>query len=195
MGIEFELKFRANRQQQGEIRQAFAGEEVRYQMCTTYYDTPAGSFSARKCTLRRRMENQRSVCTLKTPASGHGRREWEVACGSIEEAVEKLCKLGAPEDVLAMAKEGLLPICGARFTRIAKTLTWGQSVLELALDEGVLTGGDREMPLCEVEVELKEGTQEECLVFAQILSDRFGLKTEPHSKFRRALALYKGESL
>ena len=91
MGIEFELKYRANRQQQAAIRQAFAGEEEIYEMHTTYYDTPAGSFSARKCTLRRRMENQRSVCTLKTPGGGHGRREWEVECDSIEEAIEKLC--------------------------------------------------------------------------------------------------------
>ncbi len=195
MGIEFELKYRANRQQQAAIRQAFAGEEEIYQMHTTYYDTPAGSFSARKCTLRRRMENQRSVCTLKTPGGGHGRREWEVECDSIEEAIEKLCKLGAPEDVLSLAKEGLLPICGARFTRIAKTLTCGQSVLELALDEGFLTGGDRQTPLCEVEVELKEGTQEDCLAFARQIAENFGLQPESGSKFRRALALYKGETL
>jgi inorganic triphosphatase YgiF len=46
MGIEFELKFRANCQQQAAIRQAFTGEEAIYQMQTTYYDTPTGSFSA-----------------------------------------------------------------------------------------------------------------------------------------------------
>ena len=80
MGIEFELKYRANGQQHAAIRQAFAGEEKIYQMHTTYYDTPAGSFSDRKCTLRRRMENAVSVCTLKTPADGYGRREWEVVC-------------------------------------------------------------------------------------------------------------------
>ena len=193
MGIEFELKYGAKPQQLSAIRQALDGKEEIYQMQTTYYDTPAGSYSAKKCTLRRRLENQRSVCTLKTPDQGHGRREWEVECGSIEEAVEKLCKLDVPEDVLAPAKEGLIPICGARFTRIAKTLTWGESVLELALDEGFLTGGDRQMPLCEVEVELKAGTQEDCLAFARQLSENFGLQPEPDSKFRRALALYKGE--
>ena len=195
MGIEFELKYRANGQQHVAIRQVFAGEEKIYQMHTTYYDTPAGSFSDRKCTLRRRMENAVSVCTLKTPADGYGRREWEVVGDSIEEAIEKLCKLGAPEDVLSLAKEGLLPICGARFTRIAKTLTCGQSVVELALDEGFLTGGDKQTPLCEVEVELKEGTQEDCLAFARHLAERFGLQPESDSKFRRALALYKGETL
>ena len=195
MGVEFELKFRASRERQEAIRQAYSAEEQIFQMQTTYYDTPTGQFSARKCTLRRRLENGVSICTLKTPAGGFGRREWEVACDTIEAAIEELCKLEVPEELTALAAEGLIPICGARFTRVAKTICWEDAVLELALDQGILTGGNRETPLCEVEVELKSGSQETCLAFARILSERFGLEEEPHSKFRRALALYQGENL
>lgn len=195
MGVEFELKYGANRQQLSAIRQAFGGEEMCYQMQTTYYDTPASSFSAKKCTLRRRLENAVSICTLKTPAGDIGRREWEVECESIEAAVEELCKLDVPKEILALAKEGLIPVCGARFTRIAKTLTEEGTRLELALDEGVLTGGDREEPLCEVEVELKEGDPNACLAFSNRLAEKFDLRPQPHSKFRRALALFKGEHL
>lgn len=195
MGVEFELKFRASRERQEAIRQAYSAEEQIFQMQTTYYDTPTGQFSARKCTLRRRLENGVSICTLKTPAGGFGRREWEVACDTIEAAMEELCKLEVPEELTALAAEGLIPICGARFTRVAKTICWEDAVLELALDQGILTGGNRETPLCEVEVELKSGSQETCLTFARILSERFGLEEEPLSKFRRALALYQGENL
>ena len=195
MGIEFELKYKADPAVQEKVREAFPGAEQTFAMATTYYDTPSGAFSARKCTLRRRMENGISVCTLKTPTDGLGRREWETECDRIEAAIEKLCKLGGPQQVLSLADEGLLPICGARFTRIAKTLTYGESVLELAMDEGVLTGADQQIPLCEVEVELKEGSQADCLAFARTLEQQFGLIPEQHSKFRRALALYKGEEL
>ena len=195
MGVEFELKYSASREQQEAIRQENPAEEQIFQMQTTYYDTPTGQFSARKCTLRRRLENGVSICTLKTPAGGYGRREWEVACDTIEAAIEELCKLDIPKELTVLAGEGLIPICGARFTRVAKTIRWEDAVLELALDEGVLTGGDQEMPLCEVEVELKSGSQETCLAYARILSERYGLEAEPHSKFRRALALYKGETL
>ncbi len=195
MGVEFELKYSASREQQEAIRQENPAEEQIFQMQTTYYDTPTGQFSARKCTLRRRLENGVSICTLKTPAGGYGRREWEVACDTIEAAIEELCKLDIPKELTVLAGEGLIPICGARFTRVAKTIRWEDAVLELALDEGVLTGGDQELPLCEVEVELKSGSQETCLAFARILSERYGLEAEPHSKFRRALALYKGETL
>ena len=195
MGVEFELKFSASREQQEAIRQAYPAQEQIFQMQTTYYDTPTGQFSARKCTLRRRLENGASICTLKTPAGGFGRREWEVACDTIEAAIEELCKLDVPEELTTLAEEGLIPICGARFTRVAKTICWEDTVLELALDQGVLTGGDQQIPLCEAEVELKSGSQETCLAFARILSEQFGLEEEPHSKFRRALALYQGEKL
>ena len=193
MGIEFELKFRATEDVQESIRSQIPGEEKIYQMQTTYYDTPTGAFSQRHCTLRRRMENDVSICTLKAPAQGMGRREWEVECNAIEGALEKLCKLGAPEELIALAGEGLIPICGARFTRIAKTVAVGDGAAELALDKGILMGGGKEIALCEVEVEQKTCSQKDCMAFAQLLSARYGLVREEQSKFRRALALYKGE--
>lgn len=193
MGIEFELKYRATEAALSQLRQSIDGPEQLFQMQTTYYDTPGGSFSARKWTLRRRMENGKSICTLKTPATGMGRQEWEVGCDSIEAAIFELCKLGGPEEALSLAEEGLLPICGARFTRVAKTVRFGDAELEVALDSGVLTGGEKEIPLCEMEVELKSGSEAACAAYAQLLSATYGLEPEPQSKFRRALDLYKGE--
>ena len=192
MGIEFELKYQATEELLEAIRQSFSGAEQLFSMETTYYDTPAGSLSRRCYTLRRRMENQTSVCTLKAPVSGPGRGEWECICDRIEAAISELCKLGAPADLLTLTAEGVLPVCGARFRRIAKTLTLPDATLELALDSGTLYGGGKTLPLCEVEVELKSGTPEACAAFAQHLATRFCLKPERRSKFRRALALYQG---
>jgi inorganic triphosphatase YgiF len=44
-----------------------------------------------------------------------------------------------------------------------------------------------------VEVELKSGDQNVAISFALALAERFGLKSQEKSKFRRALALAKGE--
>ena len=63
MGLEYELKFRATPEIQLSLCDAVKGEEVIYSMRTTYYDTPSGALSSRKYTLRRRMENDLSVCT------------------------------------------------------------------------------------------------------------------------------------
>ena len=192
MGIEYELKFKATAQQQALVRQLFDAPEQVIAMETTYYDTPSGQLSARHYTLRRRMENGCSVCTLKAPAE-LGRGEWELACNDIWAAIPELCKLGAPDDLVSLTQEGLIEVCGARFTRIAKTVVLPEATVEIALDSGVLLGGGREIPLCEIEVELKAGSPQAVAAFAQRLAMGVGLTPEKHSKFRRALALYRGE--
>lgn len=193
MGIEYELKFKATPQAQARICREIPGEEAHFDMQTTYYDTPSKSLSQRWYTLRRRMENGISVCTLKAPAKGYGRGEWETECDHVEAAIEKLCKLGAPEDLPALTREGILEVCGAKFHRVAKTVVLEDCTVEIAVDVGVLTGGGKQMPLCEVEVEQKAGEPEAVRAYALLLAARYGLVPERKSKFRRALALYEGE--
>lgn len=192
MGREFELKYAATLAAQQAIRDALGEGFQTIAMETTYYDTPDRRLSAVRYTLRRRMENGVAVCTVKTPADAHGRGEWECRCDRIEDAIPELCKLGAPEDLRRWTETGLIPICGARFTRLAKTVEAHGAVLELALDTGKLLGGGKEELLCEVEVELKAGTEEAAEAYAAELAGRFGLTPEKKSKFRRALALAEG---
>ena len=187
MGREFELKFTATEATQEKIAAAL-GSFVAFSMQTTYYDTSDGALSARHITLRKRLENDISVCTLKTPTGGLGRGEWEVECDSIERAILELCKLSGWE-LMPLLSGGVVPVCGARFERKAFSVQLPQCTVEIALDKGTLLGGNREIPLCEVEVELKSGSRTAlehwCAAFAQ----RYGLKTEDRSKFARANAL------
>lgn len=187
MGIEFELKYRANPEIQAQI--ANTGTWHTISMETTYYDTPTRGLSQRQFTLRRRLENGISICTLKAPAGALARGEWETECGSIEEAVPALCKLGCPEILPALVAEGLVEACGARFTRQAATVEHEDALLEIALDRGYLFAGEKQLPLCEVEVELKAGSQAAAVAYAKALAEKYGLIPEPGSKFRRALAL------
>lgn len=193
MGIEYELKFRATGEKLQAIKAEYANDQQHFDMETVYYDTPSGALSARHYTLRRRMENRLSVCTLKTPAGTEGRHEIEIPCEKIENALEGFCAQGAPEDFASLVAEGLIPVCGAKFHRIAIPVSYGECLLELALDEGLLSGSGKEIPLCEVEVELKSGSGEGADLFALELANRYHLIPETKSKFRRALALYKGE--
>ena len=193
MGKEFELKYAATADQLRLIEKALPGAHNIIAMETTYYDTPGGALSARKWTLRRRLENGISICTLKTPAIGFDRNEWEIPCDSIDPAVLELCKLSGLPELPLLVSEGLIPVCGARFTRLAKTVPSGSSVLELALDQGILFAGSREQSFAELEVELKSGAEADAVQYADALASQFGLKPEPRSKFCRALALAKGE--
>lgn len=193
MGVEYELKFSAEKWQQEAIREAFPGAVQEFAMETTYYDTPGGALAQRRITLRRRLENGTSVCTLKTPAAGAARGEWDCLRDSIEEAIPELCKLSGHKELLLLTLQGVQPLCGARFTRQALLLEYPNFSAELALDAGVLLGGGKEIPLCEVELELKGGSEAALNAFAAAFAQRFSLKPEKKSKFRRALVLAKGE--
>ena len=191
MGREFELKYAATRENL-EVLKGMYPHLAPISMETTYYDNHEGSFHRKYWTFRRRMENGKSVCTLKTPAGELGRNEWEVECPDILEAVDLLCAAGAPLELALLTARGVTESCAARFTRYAGTLEIDGAVVELALDRGVLLGGGKELPLTEVEVELKEGSEEAAVRFARELAEKLGLKPEKRSKVARARALAEG---
>ena len=165
MGAEYELKFKGNPR----ILSDLPGQWKTVTMQTTYYDT------------------------LKTPGQGNLRGEWEAVCESVAEAIPKLCKLGCPEELADLCAEGLLPICGAAFTRKVQLLEEPGMQAELAFDEGILFGKNRKLPLCEIELELKAGSREALDLFAKDFAAKYGLIPEEKSKFARALALNKEE--
>lgn len=193
MATEFELKFRADSDTLAAIEAAFPGAYRSIPMRTTYYDTPAGELSALRWTLRRRLEGDRSVCTLKVPGTNGARGEYEVERDNIHAAIDELCKLSNCPQLAQLAANGLVEVCGAAFTRRCVDLVLPDCTVELALDQGVLQGGDRELPLCECEAELKTGSQAAAVAFGQELARRFDLVPEAKSKFRRALDLAKGD--
>ena len=189
MGREFELKFKATAEALDQIRTLWQGwEEI--SMETTYFDTVDNRLSAKNCTLRRRMENGVSVCTMKTPTAGFGRGEWDAQAPWCAETVGSLFASASQEEI---PFEALIAVCGARFTRLAKTVELPGCIVEIALDTGVLMGGGREIPLCELEVEYKAGSEAAVAVWAERLAQRFGLQSETKSKFRRASLLARGE--
>lgn len=188
MPKEFELKYRANDKIIHAIREKY-GDFQEIAMETTYYDTADDGLSHRRWTLRRRMENGVCVCTLKTPGGQHARNEFQTDASDILSAIPMLCAQGAPEELKELVKDGIAPVCGAKFTRLAKTLAADGAEVELALDFGYLTGGSKVLPIWEVEVELKEGAEEAAVAFAETLAAEFGLTAEARSKFARAKAL------
>ncbi|MBE6942919.1 MAG: CYTH domain-containing protein [Ruminococcaceae bacterium] len=193
MGLEYEKKFRADEETLKNIHASLKEKPYLLQMETTYYDTPNSALSKRKITLRRRLENGHSVCTLKTPTGTTARGEFQTECDSIHDAIPVLCKLSNWVELLSLTTEGIIPVCGAKFTRTARKIPFGDSLLEVALDAGILIGGEKELPLFEVEVELLSGKEQDADLYAALLAQKFSLQEEPKSKFRRALDLAKGD--
>ena len=189
MGREFELKYRCDRETLCAIREKYEDFSTT-EMETTYYDTFDLKLAMHHWTLRKRMENGVAVCTFKCPAENGGRNEWEVRCDSILPGIMALCQQGAPWELMRTTAGGVQPFCSARFTRLSRMLTLEEGTrVELALDEGILTGGNKQQSFCEVEVELKEGSEEAAVLFARVLAAQFSLTPEPEAKVVRARKL------
>lgn len=188
MGREFELKYQATPETIAAIQAKF-GEFTPISMETTYFDTEDLSLRQRRWTLRQRLENGKSVCTVKTPLPDGSRGEWETENADLSAGAKALCAMGAPKEILDYVNQGVTPFCGAKFTRLAKTIALPDGCVELALDEGVLLGGGQEKPFSEVEVELKSGGDDLAKAFAGALAKEFNLTEQPNSKLARAMAL------
>lgn len=199
MGSELEIKLRLSGEEQ--LRQVLdwealaplrVGEPCRFEMRTSYFDTQNRDFSARHWTVRRRMENGRSVFCVKTPREDPRsllRGEWEVEAQTPDEALPRLAALGAPEALPELAKNGLVTVCGAAFLRRAQLLQTEGTRFELAADAGELFRGSARQPFFELELELKDGDPEAMFAFGRRLAVQFGLQPEKKSKFARARSL------
>lgn len=189
MGREFEMKYTATPEKLAAVR-ALWDTWAETEMETTYFDAADGQLSAQNCTLRCRMENSAPVCTLKTPTNDLGRGEWE----ALEPWSKKIVGfLFAAAGRAPVPFEALTPVCGARFTRLSRMVELPGCTVEIALDTGVLLGGEKQLPLCELEIEVKSGSEAAASAWAQHFAHRFDLQPEAKSKFRRASLLAKGE--
>lgn len=82
-----------------------------------------------------------------------------------------------------------LPIVITDFVRECIELTWLDSKLEVALDLGFVQGRENKAPICEVEIELKQGKIEDLLSLKDELIKKFGLQISAISKYKKGLIL------
>ena len=162
-----------------------------------YLDTPGWDLVERRVALRVRRAGRQWLQTLKVESASIGaltsRGEWEVA---LPRGHHDLARF--PEDARArledMATEGVdlghvAPAFVTDFRRTAWQVKLGGARMELALDEGVIQVGADTIPLCEVEIELKEGPSEALFDLALALLDQVPMGLEPRSKAARGYAL------
>lgn len=173
-----------------EIRQRQKTDFSYVQMQVTYFDTEDELLSQNGQMLRLRKENGRSVITLKTRGEGYSRGEWEVEGEILEDAISALLKLGAPKTLEEASHKELLPLGGAGYTRILTELELDDATrVFLCGDLGEVFAAKRHAPLCELELELIDGSEEQMLRFGKTLMETYRLKEGTKSKFAQAKAL------
>jgi triphosphatase len=167
------------------------------QLDSVYYDTADCRLHRRGLTLRLRQAESGTVQTLKAAEPDVAltrRREWEVPLSGpdpdlsrIENAdVRAQCGLILPEELVPQVTASV----ARQAVRVAVSATnQGPAKIEVALDRGVIRGGAREVPVCDVELALKSGSLGALYALARRLNAAVPLRLEPASKADRGFAL------
>ncbi len=175
----------------------------------TYYDTAARDLLQNKTSLRLRSEGDLFSITIKSGGSAenelHQRFEWTANLPEdwdedLKEGLNtswfkrEASSNGDPDaqlqDALKFLKgQPLIELCETHFNRVSYDIGYGDSLMELALDFGELIAGDVKEPVCEMEVELKEGDVRDLVDLSSVIQASISAEPESRSKFARCIKL------
>ena len=166
---------------------------LRQQLVNTYYDTADLRLQRKRLAVRYRQKGSEWLLTVKSDAPSPGglaqRREWEVASqpGEFDFAHVDNMKL---RRFLESVTSDLVPVFTTDFIRSLWILTPQDGTrIEVALDRGKIIAGERSDPICEVELELLEGSVDELFAAAVALQAELPLHPEGASKAERGYRL------
>ncbi|HEY3889190.1 MAG TPA: CHAD domain-containing protein [Caulobacteraceae bacterium] len=165
------------------------GADETRELISVYFDTPDLALQKAGASLRVREHKGRRVQTLKR-GQGLVREEHEAPIEGLApdpglDPLPKLLPQGAD----------LKPAFNVRVVRRQRTFRYKGARIELALDQGEVSGGDRKSPICEVELELKSGPPAALFALARELSGAAPLYLAFDSKAARGQDLVAGQSL
>ena len=174
----------------------FKTERVRIiQYATTYYDTRDRLLYHNGYSYRIRKAADICTATVKDQGSQGGglfvRGEWNVKLDSAAPSIGPFLSLPVGCQLESIVKDQeLLPLFRTDFQRTAIDLrTETGSLIEVAADLGSIVADQATAPICEVELELKEGEPVDLLRVGAALADVYSLRVGDKSKYARGLDL------
>lgn len=207
MTVEIELKFIATPAAIAALPAQIASWQSQHSAPQTltniYFETADNRLRQHDIGLRIRGYDGRYEMTVKTGGKVvgglHQRPEYNVDIDSDELDLARFPADIWPEgwDVKALQAE-LQPLFRTDFTREKWVITYGESEIELALDQGTISSNSADNavelsePLSEIELELKHGHQADLLALATELAQIGGLRQGNLSKAARGYHLAQG---
>ena len=171
----------------------FLGPRKKTPMSALYYDTPESGCAKAGFALRLRQEGPESVCTVKggEVQDGVARRvEIEEKADTLDQGVQALLnRSDLPENWRDVLRGPFQEKARMEFCRLSALFSRQGLVVEVCRDQGRIQAGDKEAPIDEWELELKEGPEEEFDTLRRELEKGLGLKGWEKSKFARAMEL------
>lgn len=186
---EIELKFLCAPSDLGAVLAAAPdGDDDSRELISVYFDTPDLTLQKAGVSLRVRESKGRRVLTMKR-GMGLSREEYEVPM----EGDAPNPEMAPLREILNGEAAALKPAFNVRVNRRQRLVRYGDSEIELALDQGEVSGGRRVSPISEVELELKSGRPEALFELARDLSKAAPLYLSFDTKSTRGQALVAGQ--
>src|SRR3954454_13138898 len=158
---------------------------------SVYFDTDKHKLRKKGLMLRVRRIGNRYIQTIKaTGKSGLCERdEWESGIASAEPDLDLARGTALEALVGRRLRRRLKPMFETRVARTVYPLSTSTGEIEFTVDRGTIAAGDRSAPLCEIELELKRGSQAELFNVARELIQAVPARLEFRSKSQRGYEL------
>ena len=165
-----------------------------------YFDTPGKQLRALGYTLRVRRSGDEHIQTVKAGGEGVGlfsRAEWEMPVPHDKPVIDTRTPVSA---VLGDAAEELAPAFHVDVERRTWLVVEEHAAIEVALDIGLIRAGERQSPICEIELESKAGEPAALFSLARridvLVPVRLGVAAKSERGYRlleAAVASFKAE--
>lgn len=196
MGAVTELKFRVPGPRlrtlaSGKIPGVRGGKRAQRDLVSTYFDTTGHKLQRQGLTLRVRRSGDEHLQTIKGPATGINRGEWETPVAGSAPDLTKF--EGTPLEKFASRKLGrkLKPVFTTAISQTTVMVATEDSEIELAIDRGRIVAGRRQSPIAELE--LKRGVPRALFRLGRILAAHAAAELYLPTKSERGYALARGE--
>ena len=163
-------------------------------MKATYFDTDDFDLSRNDMAYRIRCEDDNLIACLKWGGKNEGalhtREEINIPVKDAKPNPVTFEESDVGGDLMRIIDgKALHPIMDMRIERRRFRIDTQKSLLEVSIDNGTIVTEKGTSPICEVEIEMFSGEQEDFLSVGDRLAEKYGLVSEKQSKFYRGLLL------
>ncbi len=179
------------------LRRLAEKRAVTRQLSTVYFDTPDRALAKRGIVLRIRGIGRQRIQTIKLPSDGLGglqvMREIETPIAGDRPELDKIADLRLRRlfSDRSIARR-LTPLFATEFRRTVWPVRFGESLIELAFDQGEIQAKAARLPLSEIELELRSGRPEHLFELALAVHESLPVTLGSVTKAARGYALIAG---
>ena len=166
-------------------------------LVSVYFDTSKLQLHQQGLSLRVRRIGRHHVQTIKQENSGNtalfARSEWEHNVPAKEPDLDVARETALAPLLNKKLCRALKPVFETHIQRRVLQMRSGKSDIELSIDKGKVEAGRKSSPLCEVELELKQGNVSDLFKLAKMLAHEVPVQLAVKSKADRGYALLTAE--